>query len=195
MNPADRHRAVAAGFASVVAAVNDWDAPTPVSEWVARDVVAHLTDWFPAFLAAGGIELSAAPAAVVDPAGAWRQRTAKVQELLDRPSADRVLTHPIAGTHPLSGAVDMFYTADVYMHTWDLARATGIDANLDPVFASQLLTGMESMEAVLRGSGQYGPGVPVPADADPVSRLMGFVGRNPAFNATNQPDPSHTQSP
>jgi uncharacterized protein (TIGR03086 family) len=187
MDPADRHRAVAAGFDRVVAAVIDWDAPTPVSEWVARDVVAHLTDWFPAFLAAGGIELSAAPSAVIDPVGAWRQRTAQVQELLDGPSADRELIHPIAGTHPLSSAVDMFYTADVYMHTWDLARATGAEPDLDPVFAGQLLAGMQSMEAVLRGSGQYGPAVPVPVDANPLSRLMGFVGRNPAFTASNQP--------
>ena len=29
-------------------------------------------------------------------------------------------------------AVSQFFTADVFMHTWDLARATGQDDTLDP---------------------------------------------------------------
>ena len=38
---------------------------------------------------------------------------------------------------------------------------------------------MEPLDEMLRQSGQYGAKVDVPADADPVSRLMGFVGRRP----------------
>ena len=41
-------------------------------------------------------------------------------------------------------------TADVFMHTWDLAHATGQDERLDPDFSAELLAGMESMEDVLR---------------------------------------------
>ncbi|WP_232783683.1 maleylpyruvate isomerase N-terminal domain-containing protein [Mycobacteroides franklinii] len=167
-------------FGSVVAAVTNWDASTPVTDWVARDVVAHLTDWFPAFLAAGGIELDTAPSAADDPTAAWARRAAQVQELLDGPDPDREFIHPIAGTHPLSGAIDMFYIADIFMHTWDLARAAGVDPGLDQVFAARLLAGMEPIEEMLRASGQYGPAIPVPAQADPVSQLMGFVGRDPA---------------
>ena len=40
---------------------------------------------------------------------------------------------------------------------------------------------MEPMDDVLRASGQYGPRMPVADDADPVSRLMAFVGRDPAW--------------
>jgi uncharacterized protein (TIGR03086 family) len=83
------------------------------------------------------------------------------------------------GTLPLAVAVDQFYAADIFMHTWDLARAAGVDHRLDPAFAGQLHAGMEPIEEMLRGSGQYGPAVPVPADADPVDRLMGFTGRDP----------------
>ena len=32
---------------------------------------------------------------------------------------------------------------------------------------------------LLRGSGQYGPRVEVPADADPQAQLIGFLGRDP----------------
>ncbi len=34
------------------------------------------------------------------------------------------------------------------------------------------------MEDTMRSSGQYGPKVEVPADADPQTRLVGFIGRD-----------------
>jgi hypothetical protein len=41
--------------------------------WTARDVVCHLTEWFPPFLAAGsGIQLPAGPSVDDDPVGAWQ---------------------------------------------------------------------------------------------------------------------------
>ena len=89
------------------------------------------------------------------------------------------MSNPHIGEMSLHTAVDMIYNADVFMHTWDLARATGQDDRLDPAFCEQLVTGMAGMEEVLRGSGQYGPAVPVPADADPQTRLLGFIGRDP----------------
>jgi len=78
-------------------------------------------------------------------------------------------------------AIDQFYTSDVFMHTWDLARASGQDDRLDPEFSAQLLAGMEPLDEMLRASGQYGPRVEVPADAPVQDRLMAFVGRDPAW--------------
>ena len=49
--------------------------------------------------------------------------------------------------------IDSFYTADVFMHTWDLARATGQDDRLDPEFCAALLGGMEPMEEIIRSRG------------------------------------------
>ena len=175
--PAERHRAVAAGFADVIAAVADWSVAAPVDGWRTGDIVDHLLAWFPDFLEAGGVRLT--PIAFDDRGAAWRARSAEIQGLLDGPSAAEQFTHPMIGSLALANAIDQFYTADVFMHTWDLATAAGLEPNLDPVFAEQLLSGMQPIEELLRGSGQYGPAVPVPADADPVSRLMGFIGRNP----------------
>ena len=98
---------------------------------------------------------------------------------------DETFTHPRAGTHRLADAVDQFYTADVFMHSWDLARAGGQDAGLDEDFAARLLEGMRPIEQLLRDSGQYGPAVPVPDDAPVVDRLMGFIGRDPAWSPGN----------
>ena len=66
-----------------------------------------------------------------DPVAAWRAHADAVQGLLDAPDADRPFTHPRAGSHALDQAIDMFYTSDVFMHTWDVARATGQDDTLD----------------------------------------------------------------
>ncbi|MGV9710823.1 maleylpyruvate isomerase family mycothiol-dependent enzyme [Gordonia sp. NPDC003424] len=181
--PAERHRAVAAGFTEQVAVVSDWDAPTPVGQWAARDVVAHLVEWFPAFLAGGGVILPDGPSVDDGPDVAWRAHSDSVQALLDSPAADDTFRHPMAGEHRLADAIDQFYTADVYMHTWDLAVSAGRRPDLDPAFATQLLDGMAGIEELLRSSGQYGPAMPVPDDADPVTRLVGFIGRDPGWRA------------
>jgi uncharacterized protein (TIGR03086 family) len=179
--PAERHREIAGAFTDRVLGTERWDALAPVSGWVARDVVRHLTQWLPALLVgSAGVDLARGPAVDQDPVGAWRVHSDAVQALLDDPAtAGRVLTNPHIGELPLDRAVDQFYTADVFMHTWDLARATGQDDRLDPDFCADLLVGMEQMEEVIRMSGQYGARVAVPAEADLQTRLLGFIGRDP----------------
>jgi uncharacterized protein (TIGR03086 family) len=179
--PAERHHRIGAAFTARVRGTRDWDVPAPVAGWTARDVVGHLTGWFPGFLAAGsGIELPSGPGTDEDPVAAWQVQYDAVQALLDDPAtATRVLSNPHLGEVPLPEAVDRFYTSDVFMHTWDLSRATGQDDRLDAGFCADLLAGMESMEEVIRASGQYGARVEVPVDADVQVRLLGFIGRDP----------------
>jgi len=181
--PAERHRQIAGLFTDRVRGTRHWDAPTPVADWVTRDVVGHLTGWLTAFLSAGaGVDLPRGPSVNEDPVAAWQVHRDAVQALLDNPATgSRVLANPHIGTLPLDRAIDQFYTADVFMHAWDLARATGQDERLDPGFCAQLLTGMEPMEEVIRSSGQYGPKVEVPGDADPQTKLLGFIGRDPRW--------------
>ena len=179
-SPAARHEVVAGEFSRLVGRTTDWSAPAPVDGWTAHDVVDHLVSWFRGFLSAGGVELPSGPVTADDRAAAWHHHAAAVQELLDE-RGDEEFTHPHAGTHPLARAIDQFYTADVFMHSWDLARATGQEPRLDEDFAGQMLEGMRPIEAMLRDSGQYGPAVPVPDDAPAVEQLMGFVGRDPGW--------------
>jgi uncharacterized protein (TIGR03086 family) len=181
LTPADRHRSIGSTFADRVRGTKDWDAPAPVAGWTARDVVRHLVEWLPGFLAAGsGTTLPAGSSVDDDPVAAWQNQYDAVQALLDDPAtAQRVLTNPHLGEVPLDQAIDRFYTSDVFMHTWDLARATGQDDRLDETFSALLLAGMEPMDDLLRSSGQYGPRVPVPDDADPQTRMLGFIGRDP----------------
>ncbi|WP_435772097.1 TIGR03086 family metal-binding protein [Nocardioides sp. SYSU DS0651] len=183
--PAAEHRSIAGTFAERVRAVppDGWDSPAPVAGWTARDVVRHLVEWFPAFLADGSdLRLPPAPSVDDDPVAAWQAHSAAVQEVLDDPAtAGRVLAHPRLPAQPLPEAISRFYTSDVFMHTWDLARATGLDDRLDEDRCRELYEGMAPMEEMLRQSGQYGAAVPVPDHADWCTRLVGFIGRDPAW--------------
>jgi uncharacterized protein (TIGR03086 family) len=180
-DPAERHRQVGGLFTERVLGARDWDAPSPVAGWAARDVVRHLVEWFPSFLKAGaGIQLAAGPSVDKDPVAAWRTHCDAVQALLDDPDTKtRVLANPHTGELPLARAVDQFYTTDVFMHTWDLARATGQDDLLDADECARILAGMENFEEAMRDSGQYGARVGVPADAGPQVAMLGFIGRDP----------------
>ncbi len=182
--PAARHARIAQAFTDRVLGVptaEAWDAPAPVPTWVARDVVRHLVTWFPGFLASGsGVTLPAGPPVDDDPVQAWQTQRLAVQALLEEPtSGSRVLSNPHLGEIPLPDAIDRFYTSDVFMHTWDLARATGQDETLDPGTCRQLYDGLRSMGEALYVGGQYGPPVEVPEDADVQTRMLGLIGRHP----------------
>ena len=180
---ADEHRRIARDFTTTVEGVTPegWERPSPVEGWVARDVVRHLVEWFPGFLQwAAGIPLPAGPSVDDDPVGAWRSQTDAVQALLDDPdTADREHDFPHIGRMTLAQAIDMIYTGDVFLHRWDLARATGQDETLDVEKCAAMLEGMLPMDEVLRQSGQYGPRVEVPDDADVQTKLLAFIGRTP----------------
>lgn len=180
---ADRHRSAAAAFAAVVDATTDWDAPTPVPMWRAADVVTHLLEWFPPALAAWTphrLEIDAtAPLAQQ-----WATLSEGVQAILDDQvaAAAPMLGGPFAG-QPTGVGIDRVYTADVFMHTWDLAQASQIPVAYDQEYAAQALAGMRAVEAALRESGHFGPGVETDSE-EPMVQLMAFVGRDPNWRAT-----------
>ena len=181
--PAEDYREIAAHFTELVRGVPDdaaWARPAPVEGWVARDVVRHLVEWFPGFLSSGaGIELPTGPDVDEDPVRAWQVMSDAVQDLLDDPATqEKEYSSQFMGQVPLPQAIAQFFTADVFMHSWDLARATGQDETLDPDRCAAMLEGMQPMDEVLRSSGQFGPKVDIGDDADPQSRLLAFIGRD-----------------
>jgi uncharacterized protein (TIGR03086 family) len=179
---AARHRTHAHTFTHLVEGTTDWTAPSPVAGWSARDVVDRRVTWLRGFLAADGVVLRAGPSGADDPAAAWRHHADAVQALLDDPATrSRTFTDRHVGELPLDRAVDQFYTTDVFLHSWDLARASDQPVALDETECATLLAGMEPLDDLLRSSGQYGPKVPVPDDAPAVDRLVGFIGRDPAW--------------
>ncbi len=180
---ADRFRRVAGTFGDVVDRVPDdaWDLQAPCDGWVARDVVVHLVTWVPFVLGRSGIEIPDGDGAAEDPAGAWWAFAGAVQSAVDDPDvATRRFDAGPPGEMSVEQAVDMLVVTDVLVHTWDLATAVGLEADLDEELAAGMLAGMEPIDEVLRSSGHYGPAVPIDPDAPVVDRLVAFTGRDPA---------------
>lgn len=186
-NHAEAHRAFAATFTDRVNGVTDWDAPAPVAGWTARSVVEHLLEWFPGMLASGcDLSIPEGPDPKTDLVGAWEHQRDAVQAILDDPEqANRPYASPHVGEMPVADMISQFYSADVFMHTWDLARATGQDDRLPPDVAAGMFAGMEPIEPMLRGSGQFGTGRgPLREGADATDTLISFIGRDPYWTPT-----------
>jgi uncharacterized protein (TIGR03086 family) len=151
---ADRYRNVAEGFSRRAKAVpaEAWDNPAPCDGWVARDVVRHLVEWVPPFLA-GGADITLPTGLSVDtnPAQAWIVMSDGIQAILDDPpQANSEFSHPRAGQHRLDDAIMMFVLGDVLVHTWDLAHATGLDETLDTAEVARMLDGLQGIDEMLR---------------------------------------------
>jgi uncharacterized protein (TIGR03086 family) len=179
---AERYRRVAGQFTERVKAVpaDAWDNPAPCEGWVARDVVRHMIEWMPAMCLTGaGLEVPAVPSVDDDPVGAWVGISDALQAALDDPEVATREFDMRAGRVTVEDAVGTFCMGDVLIHTWDLARATGLDETLDPDEVHGMYEGILPMDEVLRQSGHYGPRVEVPADADEQTKLIAFTGRVP----------------
>ncbi len=189
-SPAQRHARDAARFTELVesASADDWARCSPVAEWTALDIVKHLVEWSRGFLKGAGIELPALDVEA-DPLAAWKQHVTDIQAVLDDP-AGRVLSNPHTGHKPVDEAIDQFYTGDVWMHSWDLAKALGREPDLGQERCRAALAAIEPMEQLLRDSGQFGPAVPVGHNASPQDELIAFIGRDPAW----QPDGGSSQT-
>jgi len=178
----ERYQWVAAQFGARVdqVAADAWDNPAPVEGWVARDVVGHLVEWLPAFFfGTWGIDAGPAPDAATDPVAAWRWLDDAIQGALDDPAVAEAVRDTHMGTSSFEQQISMIATTDVLIHTWDLARATGLDEQLDAEGVRSYVEGMEPLDQILRQSGHYGPRVAVDEDADDQTRLLAFLGRQP----------------
>lgn len=176
---ADRFRRVAAGFTARVEAVPDdrWSSPSPCEGWTARDVVGHVAEGAGIFLGLVDRKPPEGPSAEDDPIGCWTVARDAVQNGLDDPAVAGLEYEGDLGKKTFAEAVDRFYANDVMLHTWDLARAAGLDERLDPAEVHRVFQEMEPFDEMLRGSGSFGPRVDPPEDADEQARLLAFIGR------------------
>jgi uncharacterized protein (TIGR03086 family) len=178
---AERFRNVAAAFTERVAAVPDdrWDAPAPCEGWVARDVVRHLVEWLPDFFhGRAGLPRPEVPSVDDDPLGAWAAVRDSLQAALDDPEVAGREFDTGMGAMTVADAMAGFGVGDVLVHTWDLARAAGLDERLDEGEVARIYAQMQPMDEMLRGP-MFGPKVPVPDDADAQAKLLAFTGRTP----------------
>ncbi len=176
----DRYRKLATAMEERIAAVPDdrWASPAPCEGWTARDVVQHLVDTPALFF--GMIEEpmpAGGPSVDDDPAGAFQHVRSVVQAALDDPAVAERGFEGGLGKSTFEKGVDRFLCADLVVHAWDLARATGQDERLDPDEVDRLCEAMLPMDEHMRGPGAFGPKIEPPPDADAQTTLLCFLGR------------------
>jgi uncharacterized protein (TIGR03086 family) len=182
MSAAEHFRTVAAGMTARVDQVpaNGWEQPSPCEGWVARDVIRHLAEWLPWFLRDGaGIELDPLPSPDDDPSATWASIRDQLQAILERADVGETTfeSEMFGSDLTLDVAIQRFVTGDVLIHTWDLARACGLDESLDADAVHHMYEGMKPMAPMLAASGHFAPVVEVPDDADEQTKLLGLTGR------------------
>jgi uncharacterized protein (TIGR03086 family) len=126
-----------------------------------------------------GIPYDPLPSVDDDPAAAWHALDDRLQAVLDDDELSAREFDMRVGRFRTDDAISTFCLGDIVVHTWDLARATGLDERLDPDEVHRMYEGMLPMDQVLRGSGQFGPRVEVAEDADEQTKLIAFTGRRP----------------
>lgn len=152
--------------------------PTPCERWDLGDLLGHMEDSLDAFAegAHGTIDLhSAAPAPVgerirslqvkaCDLLGAWAGATTPTVAVGGRPMPVRTIARLAA--------------VEIAVHGWDVGRTTGADLPVAADLADALMP--TALALALEQHGEFGPPVPVPADAGPERRMLALLGRRAA---------------
>lgn len=169
-------------FDARLAAVRDWSAPTPDADWDITRLVRHVIEeqqWVPPLLA--GRRVAEVTPDIVplgdDLVAEWKHYSAAATAAWASTDPDTTV-HLSYGTVPLEPYLRQ-QTADVTVHAWDLARATGSDETLDPELVSAVWSDLDAQRDMLAESGLFADPVPVPDDAPLQDRLIALTGRDP----------------
>jgi uncharacterized protein (TIGR03086 family) len=161
---------------------DDWDRPTPCSEWDVRTLVDHVCGeqlWAPHLVDGETIEQVGdrydGDVLGADPKATFRTAVEGSIAAFERADLDAIV-HLSFGDVPCAVYLEQMLT-DAEVHGWDLARALGRPAELDPETASHLLPRMRAQEGLIRASGMFAPGIEVPEGADDATQLLALLGR------------------
>ena len=175
------------GFDHVVRMVPDsaWSNPSPCEGWTARDVVGHViaVQGYIESLARG-VEPTLNPYGVPgdlagdDPFGAWSAARGSVLAAIDGPGVlDRTVQ-----TFRAQETIDTFLAwnvVDTLAHTWDLARAAGVDDRLDDDLVGHATGQAAPVIDHMRQPPFFGEAA-TPNDPSPAARFLAMLGRRTA---------------
>jgi uncharacterized protein (TIGR03086 family) len=181
MNLPDVHRRALAATGEIVGHIgtDQLDAPTPCDDYDVRGLLNHLIsgNYWVAPLVEGK---------TIEEVGDSLDRDFSVEEYdASAEQANAAFSSPGAMQKPVAvsyGPVPAEVYAghrfiDVLIHGWDLAKATGQDASLDPKLVEECVEVITPQMDLLKGSGMFGSEVTVADDADPQTKLLAQLGR------------------
>jgi uncharacterized protein (TIGR03086 family) len=163
---------------------------TPCGDWSLAQLLAHMAaqhDGFAAAAAGNGADLRV-----------WRARPPSADPVADyAAAADRVL-RAFGADGVLAGEFALpeiapgvtfkaqmaigFHFIDYVAHGWDVARALGLDCELEPGVldvALMIAGAIPDDEARLQAGAAFAPRVPAPEGASRLDQIMALLGRRP----------------
>jgi uncharacterized protein (TIGR03086 family) len=175
-------------FAATVRRIDDDQihAPTPCPDYDVAGLVGHLLHYGPSLVGAGTREPAPPPgeAPTIDPA-TWRDEllahTERLAAAWSSPEAWEGTTRMVGPDEMPAGMVGGIAFAELVIHGWDLARATGQEPTWPDAVIDQAHRQMVGMAEMGRQMGAFGPEVPVPEDAPTLDRMLGLAGRDPGW--------------
>lgn len=192
----DRYLLASAGFERPLSAVrpSQWNGPTPCTEWTVRQLVNHMTRGNLNYvrLAHGGsaaefLRLRDSDALGDDPVGAYRRSVEECAKAFRQLGAlERIIDYPlgrVAGWQALA-----VRTTDSLIHTWDLARAIGVDDRLDADLirwvddhVEEIYAGLAEMPTSAETTHRFFAAAEgaAPDRASPQDRVLHRMGRKP----------------
>ncbi|MFF0751966.1 TIGR03086 family metal-binding protein [Streptomyces sp. NPDC004267] len=170
-----------------VAAVRpeQFDAPTPCTEFTVRQLARHLVAVLRRIAHAGrGGDVTTLSTVADDlPDTAWQEAWDAAARDVEAAWADpevlgRILKLPF-GSLP-GGAAAAVWTSEFTVHTWDLATATGQSPHWDPELVAISYAAMKrALPTGPRDGAPFEVAVDVDADAPAIDRLVAWCGRKP----------------
>ena len=179
------------GTGRLVAAVTEdqWDLPTPCSDWTVRQLVNHVVGGNRLFTRV----LSGEPLPPRDQLGARAREdqlgtdpaaayAASAADLLSALRAPGVLagTYTVPAATLPGPAIVHLRTVETLVHGWDLARAIDRPAPFPEALAEgELAFSRDLLGRIPEGRHPFGPSQPVDDDAPAIDRLAALLGRDP----------------
>ncbi|OLF17147.1 TIGR03086 family metal-binding protein [Actinophytocola xanthii] len=182
------HRRALSATGEVVAGVRpaDLGRPTPCARWSLEDLLVHLVNENRGY-AAGAL---GAPAIVSiwysadlepGPYSAYQESADRVRRAFATPGVHEGSIEVREFDHlPAPVAIGMHFV-DVLVHGWDVAVSIGEPYRPDPRSAATALAIASGWPPDHRRRAEFGPAVAVPDTASDFARLLGLLGRDPAW--------------
>ncbi len=162
---------------------DQWITPTPCREWNVGEIVNHVVSenlWAAELFQGKTIQEvgNRLEGDLVgdDEIGAYTRSVAVAKAAVEAPGAMEATCHLSYGDETGAEYARQLFM-DILVHGWDIGKATGQDARLDPDLVAACLPLAERLTAQWRSSGLFGEKLEVAADADPQTKLLALVGR------------------
>jgi uncharacterized protein (TIGR03086 family) len=159
---------------------NDWNAPTPCTDWAVSRVVLHLAGMNMVFTALLDDRPPPGRETIPDDQlpSAYQESSAALVESFSRTGVlERTYSGPLGSATGAERLQIRMY--DLLAHGWDLCKATGQPTHLPADAAETALTFVRAQLTDDARPGRFAPAQTISEQAPAIDRLAAFLGRSP----------------